>query len=201
MESIIKNTIPKQNFEKALFSIGEILFVELTNQQKIQRLTNDLRVYNSRIVPFSDEEEVMVNVTYAGIVDIQNRGFGASEGENVYYVDVSCSAQETKTVNGGYKAQMQLNKYLGMIRFILDSPLYIYLGLDPGVVSYKGVSKIQIYDVPFKGDSSFIKEGRLTFIAKVNECNEYEEGVEIEGNDTEVKLDLTDKGYKYKFNN
>lgn len=83
-----------------------------------------------------------------------------------------------------------------MCRYILSDTRYKTLGFDYGLIAGTQVERFSTLD-PQKEDSSFTAFARLQFAVRIMENQSLWDGVTILGNDTNVKLEETDKGYKY----
>jgi len=199
MSAKIEEIIPEQGFELVLNIIGVILTTELENQKELQNLDDPLNIYNSRSTPFGQSEELMINVSYDG-VNYDQETQSCSKGQNRYNVDVHVSSKETSSSKGGANASLKLNKYMGMIRYILSSSKYKNLMITPGVISNRKVSSIDSFDDVRKQDSSFTKTGRIVYEVTINESQDMAVGVELTSTETDVKLGLTQLGYKYQYN-
>lgn len=195
----ITEIIPEQGFEIVLRQLGAIIKLELDNQKSLQSLSEPINVYNSRITPFAMAEELMINVlldssNYSNLTQV------SADGETVFNIDIHCSGKANKDNNGCLDSQLRLNKFTGMIRYILSSPKYQTLGLGGELIGNRRVTGFDNFDNPNKQDSSFVRISRISYTVNIHECQEAFEGVELAGTDTDVKLDLTELGYKYQYN-
>ena len=195
----ITEIIPEQGFEIVLRQLGTILTIELENQKTLQSFDEPISVYNSRTEPFNESEELMINVlldssNYSNLTQV------SADGETVYNIDICCTGKSSEFKNGGSDSQIRLNKFVGMIRYILSSPKYQTLGLGGSLIGNRRVTGFDNFDSPNKQGAAFVRVARISFTAVIHECQESFSGVELLGTDTDVKLDLTELGYKYQYN-
>lgn len=193
---LIAEKIPEQGFEVVRDAVGAILKTEIENQKKVQGLELSPEVYIGRCTPFSHSEKIMINV----LLDSGNySNFTESDSENGvrFFVDIYCTAKQTPTNTGGYNSTKIRDRYLGMIKYILQDHRYKTLNLPLGCVMGTYVLGFENFEPSNNQESSFIKMSRLTFSVRINESNPLWDGLEIKSIFTHVKLDLTDLGYKY----
>lgn len=192
----IEEIIPTQNFEIIRDIIGAILTVELENQKTLQGFSYPINVYSGRSTPFQDSEKVMVNVScdsgnYNTITEFSARG------PIMFTVDVYVSSKQTDTDDGGKVSSIIRDKFIGMIRYILSSHFHRTLGLTDGNVLGTYVRGFDNYEPQNNSDSSFVKMSRLNFEVDIYEDQKVYAGVQISSIFTDIKLELTNKGYKY----
>lgn len=195
--SLINNIIPEQNFEKVRDIIGVILKDELENQKALQpsRFTEDINIFTARTTPFQQSEILMINVScdngnYTSITQSNNQG-----GVN-YNIDIFSSAKESGSNNGGLNSAMIRDKYNGAIRYILSSTKYNTLLLPLGAIMGTAINSFENFEVPNSLDTSFNQMCRITFNVRMTENQALWDGVSVNGLNTTVKIDLTDKGYQ-----
>lgn len=199
MAAIITDIIPIQNFEIVLNKLGVILLEELTNQIDLQNLDNELGIFISRQEPYGKEEDVMINITldnsnYSGKTQKDRQGL------TTYYVDVFCQGIESENQTGSTSSRITLMQYVGMIGFILSSTKYKTLGFENNLIGGTMVDSIQVQNNYGNQDANFISFARITFSARLQEVQDTWTGIELLGNDTNIKIDTTNKGYKLIFN-
>lgn len=195
--SLINEIIPEQGFEKVRDAIGAILKLELEAQKSLQSLTEDINVFIGRNQNFNQSEILMINVLCdsANYSNIHEKG---SHGGTNFFIDIYCSAKQNPTDDGGYVSTKKRDKYLGMIRYILQNHKYIKLGLPAGLIMGTYVEGFENFEPTNSQDTSFIKMSRLSYSVRIVEDQKLWDGVEINAIFTTVKLDETDKGFKYE---
>ncbi len=200
MASIITEQIPTQGFEIVTNRLGVILLEELTNQKLIQELKDDFSVFIDRQEPFDNSEDVVINIS------LSNSSFTGltqkdTQGVCTYFVDVYCTGNESLSLTGNDDVRQRLHLWIGLIRYILSSTKYQMLGLPAGLIGGKYVNNISFPEMNGNQDASYIRMARLDFSVRVQESQDMWSGIQLLGNDTGIKLYLTDKGYQLKFNN
>ena len=189
---MINHVIPKQGFEIVRDLIGQVLLLELENQKQISNFEEIFSIFCERTTPVNEDEQIVLNVklnnaNYSGLTHKD------SQGLTTYFVDVYTNG----TSNESY---VLLQKYVGLCRYILSHSDNRYLGTT-GLIGNSQVNDINFLDQPLNLDSSSVNFARLSLSYRILESQEYDENVNLAGNDTVVKLEETERGYRYTFNN
>ena len=200
MVALITEIIPPQGFEIVRDRIIEILLTELTNQRVLQPTLPEFSLFLDRKTRIDKSESVLVNVGLDN-ANYENYGERGAQGVTVYNIDVYANGAGSSTVHGDLDAAKKMHRYLGLIRYIFSSTKYNTLGFDQGAIGNKSIRNMQIYDASGNQDAKFIKMGRLALGVKIEENQALWNGVALQGTTTELKLELTEKGYKYELNN
>lgn len=198
--SLINNEIPSQGFEVVRDLIPAILKIELEKQKVLKGLTDEINIFSGRNTPFQQSEVLMINVSVDS-ANYSNSHEKGTHGGTIFFIDIYTSAKETADGDGGYLSTKKKDMYLGMIRYILQDHHYKTLGLQPGLIMGTSVDGFENFEPNNNLDSSFIKMSRLNFSVRILEDQSLWNGIEINSIFTDVKLDLTDKGYKYELIN
>lgn len=206
MASVLTEIIPAQGFEIVENRIAEILLEELTNQQCLQKLTDEFGIFIERQEPYDKSEDVMISLSFR---DGNYEGYNSRDcqGEYMYFIDIftkgAGSLDQTPSIN----AKDKLFQYSGMIRYILNSSKYPTLKFPPGLIGGKYVKKIT-FDTDYSNfgnhsnyDGAFIRFCRIIYIVRVQENQSLWDGIPLQGNDTRITYDNTEKGIQIKFNN
>lgn len=202
MSALISNIIPVQGFELVRDEIGRILKVELENQKTLNPsvITEDINVYSERITPFSNSEELAINVlltssNYSGMTQKD------TQGRTLYFIDVYTTGKEKEGLTGDLVSSSRLHRFIGLIRYILEYSEYKTLGFSPGFIGGGSVDEFNILEPSQQQDSDFTRMARITVSYKIQENQSMIQGIPLTKNSTQVKLSLTDLGHKYEFNN
>ncbi|WP_036384052.1 hypothetical protein [Muricauda sp. MAR_2010_75] len=198
--AIITETIPKQAFEVVGEQIGAILTIELVNQKTLHGLTENMDVYHERTTPYDKSEGVMVNVL---LDNATYEGFNpsSSNGPVRFNVDVYGTAKSNQDDKGDKLSQKLVQKIIGWIRYILSHTKHKTLLLPSTTIGGTYVTGFQVYDLENVQDAAYVRMMRLNFEVKVVENQDLWESTQLLGNDTQVKLEETDKGFKYILEN
>lgn len=194
MAAIIQTQIEEQNFEIILNKIGIILLEEIQNQLTITSSDVSCDVYKERQEPIDKSEDVLVNVSLSST---NNEDFNETSytSTGTFNIDVYANGF------GSDYSRLRLHKIVGMIRFVLSSTLYKTLGFDYGYIMGTYLTSINFDDNYGKEDGTFFRMGRLVLSVKFVEDSEMAQTTSLLGNDSNVRLDLTEKGFKFNFNN
>lgn len=200
MAAIITEIIPIQGFEIVLNKIGVILFEELTNQKNIQSINGNFEVFIERQEPYDKAEDVVINIS------LDNDNFTGktqkdSQGLTSFFIDIYSKGFLAYKLDGISTFRDKRSVYCGLIRYILNSTKYNKLGFQPGLIGGAYVDTISYQSTPENEDGSYVKFARINFSVRIQENQQNWSGVPLMGNDSIVKLDQTEKGYKLTFNN
>ena len=206
MAAIITEIIPPQGFEIVQNRIGEILVAELANQQNLQGLTDEVEVFLERIEPFDKSEDVMVSVILndGDYDEYTQRGV---QGHYTYFIDIYSTGQAVGDESPSINSKNKIQKYAGIIRYILSSGKYPTLGFPNGLIGNKQIKKLtfDINYAPFGNhsnyDGSFIRFCRIGFIVRLQENQDLWAGIPLVGNNTGITYENTSKGIQLIFNN
>lgn len=197
----ITSVIPKQNFVIVREQIGAILFLELENQKALQDFYYPINVYSEYSGGIGIEDEININVSLSS-ANFSSKTQKDAQGATVFNIDIFSNSKETASKTGSELSADKIQNFLGMIRFILSHTEYKTLGFELGFI---GGTAIEGYEFTeqnyFAQDAANVKMCRVTFSVRIQENQTMSPVSVLQGNDTNVKLDLTDKGYKYKFTN
>lgn len=202
MASIINAIIPEQNFEKILDRIGEILTVELDRQATFTYdAVLEAVVHKDRAVAFGHTECPAVNVIYHS-TEFSEQSLPSTQGVNLYHIDCIVDGEsedgdgsDVNTMMGDILAKAKLNKLMGVIRAILEDPKYKTLGFQAPSIGNRHVVRMYFLKA-INQDARNVRIGRIEFSVKAPEYPaELITPVPIGGNDTTVKLALTETGY------
>ena len=193
---MITQAISPQAFELVRDRIGEILTSELAAQADFTYgEIPDLTVYSERFIPFDNTELPAINISLSrGLLDSQTAI--QSDGAYRFNVDVHTLSPSSEGSPGDSEAMHKLHRLIGVVRAILEDPIYKTLGFVPPFVMNRHVEEIAIAD-PDPQDTASVVMGRLIFVVRVPETVNLIVPNLISGYETNVKLALTDKGYVF----
>lgn len=200
MAAIIDEIIPMQGFEFVALQIQTILSEELANQKILQDFDSNFEVFLERQEAYDNSEYIMINVSLNGI-NYSGTTQKDAQGSTSYFIDVYTPGVESDLQTGNEDSRKKMHLFIGMIRYILSSTKYQTLGLPMGLIGGKYVENIQFLDNYGNQDASFIRFGRITFSVRIQEDQASWTGIVLNGNDTTIKLDTTDDGFKLTKNN
>jgi hypothetical protein len=199
MASLITNIIPKQNFEIVLDKLGVILLEELTKQKMLQSFESDFGIFIERQEPYDKSEDVVISISL-NTIPYNGHTQNDSQGNASFFIDIYTTGVESISKSGNDNSRQKIHLFAGMIRYIFSSTKYKTLGLPTGFIGGKYVENIQFDDNYGNQDGSFIRFCRVTLSVRIQENQEMWESLAFSGNDTTIKLNLTEQGYKLIFN-
>lgn len=196
--ALINKVISQAGFEIVRDVIGVILKDELENQKVLQplRITEEINIYSNRIKPFAQSETFMINVS-CDSGNYTSRSQSGNHGGVNYNIDVFATGKETDTENGGLNSAKVRDKYNGLITYILGDTHYKTLGLQPGLIMGTSIESFENFEVSNNQDASFTQMCRIVFNVRMSETQSFWDGVDLSQVNTDVKLGLTENGYKY----
>jgi len=205
MASIITEQIPDQPFQIIQNRIGEILLEEITAQHALQNLDSSFEFFVERINPYDKAEDVVITLAYR---EAENQEYTQhnSQGHHVYFIDIFTGGIENGALSQSEDVRLKLFKYVGIVKYILNSGKYPTLGFPRGLIANKHVKKVT-FDTDYSNwgnhsnyDASGIRFCRIIFMVMANESTELWTGIPLQGNDSIVYTG-TDKGTQLTFNN
>jgi hypothetical protein len=197
MSSLINEILPQSGFEIVKIKIGNILFHELNNQKSMQPFSYPVNVFVDRMIPFDKKEVCVVNVRLESI-NKSNHGQRNSFDDVVYTLDVFSAAKQNDNEKGDFVSTSIRDKFVGMITSILQSGYYSTLGFEPGLIMSSNISGVEVFEASNNNDGSFVSMSRINLSVRLFEDYKTWKGVLLDNNLTDVKLDLTELGYKYQ---
>ncbi|MEN9914207.1 MAG: Flavobacterium phage [Bacteroidota bacterium] len=205
MASIITELIPDQPFQIIQNRIGEILLEEITAQHALQNLDSSFEFFVERINPYSKDEDVVITLACRE-QDNQEYTQRNSQVHNIYFVDIFAGGIEHDDLSQSEDVRLKLFKYVGIVKYILNSGKYPTLGFPSGLIGNKHVQKIT-FDTDYSNwgnhsnyDAKGIRFCRIIFMVKAQESTEGWQGIPLQGNNSIVYTG-TDKGTQLTFNN
>lgn len=205
MASIITELIPDQPFQIIQNRIGEILLEEITAQHTLQNLDSSFAFFVERISPPDVSEDVVITIACRE-QDNQEYTQQSSQGQNMYFIDIYCVGIENGNQSMSENVRLKLFKYVGIVKYILNSGKYPTLGLPRGLIGNRHVKKVT-FDTDYSNwgnhsnyDGSGIRFCRIIYLVTAREETQLWEGIPLQGNDSVVYTG-TNKGTQLTFNN
>jgi hypothetical protein len=187
----INYEITSQAYEIVRNRVFDILLDELTNQETYDPI--GLGMYAERSIPSNSSECPMVNVSLA---TVNNNAKQQGQHRSEIIINIDCYDQQESTVDarGDFKAKTQLQKILGKCRYILNDPQYKTLGFVQKFINTTYTRDLVIFEHQTQ-DIENIQLGRLTFVVVCEETNALITANLIEGYQTKVRLEDSEKGF------
>lgn len=198
--SQLNQVIQRQGFEVIKEQVGAILKNELENQKALQNFDLPINVFLDRVVPYDDSEQLMFNVGLRSYSKSNKSQYGAHV-EAEFSIDVYTSSKQKSTGRADEISSNIRDRYIGLCDAILSSTKYYQLLFEAPRIMNTMVNGVQTYEASNNQDFKFVSMSRLTFQVKYNEDYETWNGLDFKQMITNVKIDLTEKGYKFELIN
>lgn len=197
MSSIIDKPLGRQGFEVIKEQIGAILATELENQKQLQDFNLPINVFLDRQNPFDNSENLMFNV---GLRSYQkeNKSQNSTHVTATYSIDVFVSTKQNNANRGDVISTNIRDRYIGLVDSILSSTKYFRLLYETPFLMGTMVTNVQTYEPQNEMDAKFVSMSRLTFEVRYSENYDNWDGMPFSSMFTDVRLDLTENGYKYE---
>ena len=197
--SKINVPIPQQNFELVRDKIAQILALEFGNQYTLtgNELMN-LNVWVERFIAFDKVELPAINVVFDQ-TNYNHNDANTSAGDNRYNIFVINRASHTASQRGDTRATQELNRIMGIARYIIMHPAYHTLDFAPGFIFGRNVDMMRAIEPTDQGDGTQTIAAQMSATVRMNEHNGAIAPVSGEIVSTSVKLAETDKGYYYYY--
>lgn len=191
----IETAISPQNYELIRDRIADILIDEIEGQKAIGNdiKLNKMFIENHLPIDHTNLPAIVVSFGKAGY---QNRSQISVEGNYDFYIDVISKGVANDDVNGDTRAAKNVQKIMGIIRTVLQSPMYNTLGFDKPFICTTSITEITFGTVQEK-DEKNIQMGRMTFNVIVPEGLKFITPVLIYEFITQVKIGESQSGYMF----
>ena len=196
MPTKIFHIIPASNFEFIRDQVACIVKDELDRQAEYyeeEDLTGEVFVERYTPIGIDEDNVITVNSESCQFDDQTN----TSQSNEIHFnIDVFANAKQTSTMDGYKASSLKMQRVCGLIRSILMNPEYLTLGFDPGFIWHRSVQTIRFNRVMEEQDGSFSRMSRLDLLVKCSEEQQQATPRIAKGYDTQIKIELTEKGYK-----
>lgn len=200
MSSLINTVIPQSGFEIVKHRIGSILLTELLNQKNLQPFPEPVNVFVDRMTPFDKSEELLFNVRLEAI-NKSNQGQRNTQDEATYTIDLYVTSKQNQNDRGDLLSTSKRDKFIGIVCAIFQSSFYHTLSFEPGLIMSSNIDGVEVYEPSNNQDANFVSMARINLSVRLFEDYKSWQGVLLDNNLTDVKLELTELGYKYQLNN
>lgn len=199
MNSVFQEIIGESNFEKTIVAISSILDFEITNQKNLdENFTEDVNFYLERSTPLNEGEEIVINVFLESIEPTSKTQLTVQNDVNIN-IDIYVVSVEKQGLSGDVNSSTKLNKIIKLIMLILLNNEYKTLGFEPGFIGKTNIEKIKSLEPSLRGEANFARLSRISFSCSIVEQLKPSEVENVNIFLTNAKIDLTDSGYKIKY--
>lgn len=197
---MIDHVIPQHKFEAILNNIGAILLSELNNQKLLNNFNELFEVFKERQTPIDKSEEIVINLVIDNISYTNHNQF-SSDGTHIVNIEVYVNGYETSTLNGSEFSSSKLNKVIGLISYILKHDEHFNLGFSTPTIASKTLNSISFDKSITNQDATFSRMAVIELMVRFSENYQDNQLPILLGNDSNIKINLTNRGYKFEFNN
>jgi hypothetical protein len=206
MPAIITHIIPPSSYEICRDALGAILLIELTNQKtlnedpelEVNAFPEEIegQILLESMIPTDAVNEITINIlpdTGEYVEQSQSQATGMYR----YFIDIHSSGISSTD------SATRRDKFMRMCMYIFRSAQYRQLGLplQSGIIGGVYVEKFMVQDPHKRKDSDYTSFARIHVMVRAQEIADVWEGVALEINNTKVKLENTEKGYIFVFDN
>ncbi len=215
MVAKITTAISQSNFETVRDQIGALLKVELDNQAlllgtpasagppPVEAVPNpdiECEVYVERFAKIDRSEGNVVNVM-VNQMSFDNQTPITQRNNAVFSIDVYAATEDEETSKICELSKYKLDRLVGIIHKIIQSPFYDRLQLSNGIVMHRGITQVLFSDKEDNNDSLSTRMARILLNVNIHEECSGITPIDAASYDTVVKLEATNKGYKFIYNN
>jgi len=195
----INTAISISSFELIRTQIALILADELASQ-KILQPTLDLSatIYEERSTAIDASEGTVISVLLNSFSETQKSQYH-SVNESSFYISIYTESPSTAIDRGDMLARVSAQRFIGIIRGILENPAYKYLGFDSKFIQRVQVSNVEMaapQEDPSAANTAF---GRITIMVNSSDQNIPQDARDIENFQAQLKIGDTDKGHKLEY--
>ncbi len=196
--AILKNIIPKQNFEYVRDRLANIAIEEIENQYSYTDDPDLVLNYGvEQRIPIDKNELPLLNIAVAQ-GNFENKNVGDANGVFSYNFDIFCDKSSTDALRGDTAAALHAEKIVGIISAIFSNAQYRTLGFVAGTggIVRVSVGSINIGDIN-NTDARTTVMGRIVITVTFSQTTPLLDANLLEGYDTKVKMGTSETGYRY----
>ena len=195
---MLAKVIQPQNFENIRDAIGRLLTVEFANQGMLVGGTDyNLTVWSERTNPIDKSELPLINIIYVESINQEENTSFTSVFDNKYFVEIYTNGESDSNDTGDYKSAILNTKLMGMIRSILMNNENRNLDFTDHFIQSRKIQSMTRTQPRIQNDSLNTISGTLEVHYIAEETTELKEGFVEALLTTVVKIDNTEKGYKF----
>lgn len=193
--------IGRQNYELILERIGAIIFIELENQaaQFYNTDCENIKVCIERMSPVNKTGTDLINVSLSPST-YGNRNTAYVDGVYSFFIDVFTNSKTVGDDKGDKLSALRAHRIMGIVRAIIENPIYKTLGFVPGEIGNVRVNGFEVGSVSGSdNDAVNTKIDRLLVEVKAGEIVPLSDGNMLTTALTQIYLGETADGYVFQF--
>lgn len=194
---MLQAKIPTQRFELIRDAIGRVLTAEFANQLALGGGVENLSIFSERSQPLDSAELPAINIILSNVDFPEELNAYNSLGDDSFLIEIYTNAETTEEQGGDVASGILLAKIAGMVRAILMDNQYLRLDFTDKFIQTRKVKSFTRTQPRIALDVNNTISGIVQVHYYSEETTEVQTGVVEQLLSTVVKLENTQKGYKF----
>ena len=194
---MLQAKIPTQRFELIRDAIGRVLTAEFANQLALGGVVENLSIFSERSQPLDSAELPAINIILSNVDFPEELNAYNSLGDDSFLIEIYTNAETTEEQGGDVASGILLAKIAGMVRAILMDNQYLRLDFTDKFIQTRKVKSFTRTQPRIALDVNNTISGIVQVHYYSEETTEVQTGVVEQLLSTVVKLENTEKGYKF----
>lgn len=194
---MLQAKIPSQRFELIRDAIGRVLTAEFVNQLALGGGVENLSIFSERSQPLDSAELPAINIILSNVDFPEELNAYNSLGDDSFLIEIYTNAETTEEQGGDVASGILLAKIAGMVRAILMDNQYLRLDFTDKFIQTRKVKSFTRTQPRIALDVNNTISGIVQVHYYSEETTEVQTGVVEQLLSTVVKLENTQKGYKF----
>ena len=194
---MLQAKIPSQRFELIRDAIGRVLTAEFANQLALGGGVENLSIFSERSQPLDSAELPAINIILSNVDFPEELNAYNSLGDDSFLIEIYTNAETTEEQGGDVASGILLAKIAGMVRAILMDNQYLRLDFTDKFIQTRKVKSFTRTQPRIALDVNNTISGIVQVHYYSEETTEVQTGVVEQLLSTVVKLENTQKGYKF----
>lgn len=194
---MLQTKIPAQRFELIRDAIGRVLTAEFANQLTLGGGVEDLSIFVERSQPLDSSELPAINIICTNVDFTEELNSYNSLGDDRFLIEIYTNAESTEEQGGDVISGILLSKIAGIVRAILMNQQYLRLDFTDKFIQTRKIRSFTRTQPRIALDVNNTISGIVEIHYFSEETTEIQTGVVEQLLSTVVKLENTEKGYKF----
>lgn len=194
---MLQTKIPAQRFELIRDAIGRVLTAEFANQLTLGGGVEGLSIFVERSQPLDSSELPAINIICTNVDFTEELNSYNSLGDDRFLIEIYTNAESTEEQGGDVISGILLSKIAGIVRAILMNQQYLRLDFTDKFIQTRKIRSFTRTQPRIALDVNNTISGIVEIHYFSEETTEIQTGVVEQLLSTVVKLENTEKGYKF----
>lgn len=194
---MLQAKIPAQRFELIRDAIGRVLTAEFANQSILGGGVDGLSIFVERSQPLDSSELPAINIICSNVDFTEELNSYNSLGDDRFLIEIYTNAESTEEQGGDVISGILLSKIAGIVRAILMNQQYLRLDFTDKFIQTRKIRSFTRTQPRIALDVNNTISGIVEIHYFSEETTEIQTGVVEQLLSTVVKLENTEKGYKF----